>query len=160
MSATVFDTARYILEKRREMTAMKLQKLVYYAQCWSLVWDEKPLFDEAIEAWKNGPVCPDLYYVHQGKFKVDKDDIKGDPDRLDDEAKQTVDAVLDFYAKHSARWLSDLSHMEEPWNKARDRAGAAAADNSSETITFADMHEYYCGLHDADDSSRSYESNA
>ena len=40
----------YILEKKGRMTTMKLQKLIYYAQAWSLVWDERPLFDEKIEA--------------------------------------------------------------------------------------------------------------
>ena len=43
--ASVFDVAAYILEKQGEMTTLKLQKLVYYSQAWSLVWDEKPLFD-------------------------------------------------------------------------------------------------------------------
>ncbi|WP_307850044.1 MULTISPECIES: type II toxin-antitoxin system antitoxin SocA domain-containing protein [unclassified Saccharopolyspora] len=42
------------------MTAMKLQKLVYYSQAWHLVWDERPLFDEPVQAWANGPVVPDL----------------------------------------------------------------------------------------------------
>ena len=51
----VFDVAAYILEQKGSMTTMKLQKLVYYSQAWSLVWDEKPLFEEAIEAWANGP---------------------------------------------------------------------------------------------------------
>lgn len=49
--ATVFDVAAYILEKKGEMTAWKLQKLVYYSQAWSLVWDQRPLFAERIEAW-------------------------------------------------------------------------------------------------------------
>ena len=43
------------------MTAMKLQKLVSYAQACSLVWDDKPLFAERIEAWANGPVAPALH---------------------------------------------------------------------------------------------------
>jgi uncharacterized phage-associated protein len=34
------DVAQFILERRGEMTAWKLQKLVYYSQAWSLVWDE------------------------------------------------------------------------------------------------------------------------
>ena len=42
--ATVFDVAAYILAKRGEMTAWKLQKLVYYSQAWSLVWDQRPIF--------------------------------------------------------------------------------------------------------------------
>ena len=53
---TVLDVAAYILERQGSMTTMKLQKLVYYCQAWSLVWDERPLFDESIEAWANGPV--------------------------------------------------------------------------------------------------------
>jgi uncharacterized phage-associated protein len=53
--ASVFDVAQYILRKQGGMTTMKLQKLVYYAQAWSLVWDEEPLFDQPIEAWSNGP---------------------------------------------------------------------------------------------------------
>ena len=42
--ASVFDVAAYILHRAGTMTAMKLQKLVFYSQAWSLVWDEKPLF--------------------------------------------------------------------------------------------------------------------
>ncbi|CUP62134.1 Uncharacterized phage-associated protein [Anaerostipes hadrus] len=43
--ANVFDAAKYILERLGEMSTMKLQKLCYYAQAWSLVWDDVPLFD-------------------------------------------------------------------------------------------------------------------
>ncbi len=59
--AQVADVAAYILEKCGPMTAMKLQKLVYYSQAWHLVWTEKPLFDNRIEAWANGPVVWELY---------------------------------------------------------------------------------------------------
>lgn len=43
--ANVFDTAKYILEQSGPMSAMKLQKLCYYSQVWSLVWDDSPLFE-------------------------------------------------------------------------------------------------------------------
>jgi uncharacterized phage-associated protein len=68
--ADVFDVAEYILQKQGSMTAWKLQKLVYYSQAWALVWDQKPLFPERIEAWANGPVSPDLYQKHRGQFIV------------------------------------------------------------------------------------------
>ena len=42
--AKVDDVASAILNRLGEMTAMKLQKLVYYSQAWHLVWEEKPLF--------------------------------------------------------------------------------------------------------------------
>ena len=59
--ADVFDVAKYILEKQGSMTTMKLQKLVYYSQAWSIVWDEKPIFAERIEAWASGPVVRELW---------------------------------------------------------------------------------------------------
>ena len=42
--ASVFDVAKYILHKLGTVTTWKLQKLVYYCQAWSLVWDDEPLF--------------------------------------------------------------------------------------------------------------------
>ena len=48
--ANIFDVARYILEVKGSMSTMKLQKLCYYCQAWSLVWDDSPLFDEDFEA--------------------------------------------------------------------------------------------------------------
>lgn len=143
---SVRDVAEYILRERGEMTAMKLQKLVYYSQAWSLVWDEQPLFDERIEAWANGPVCRALYSAHHRQFSVAPNSIKtGDLD-LDAEAKSTIDAVLEFYGEKSAQWLSDLTHLEAPWLKARGRAGAQPGDVCEEEVTLADMHEYYSGL--------------
>ena len=63
--AQVNDVARYILERQSgSVSTMKLQKLVYYAQAWSLVWDEKPLFHVRIEAWANGPIVRELYDQH------------------------------------------------------------------------------------------------
>ncbi|MGW0920666.1 Panacea domain-containing protein [Streptomyces sp. NPDC002755] len=51
------------------MTAMKLQKLVYYCQAWHLVWEGRALFPEAIRAWASGPVCPAVYELHQGPLR-------------------------------------------------------------------------------------------
>jgi uncharacterized phage-associated protein len=68
---SVLDVAAYIVQKLGPLTAMKLQKLVYYSQAWSLVWDEKPLFRERVEAWANGPVVRRLFEVHKGQFKAD-----------------------------------------------------------------------------------------
>ena len=143
---SVKDVAEYILRKSGEMTAMKLQKLVYYAQAWSLVWDERPLFDEKIEAWANGPVCRTLYAAHYRQFSVPPGSIKqGDLD-LDQKATGTIDAVLNFYGDKSAQWLSDLTHLEAPWLLARARAGVGPGDSTEEAILLSDMHEYYSGL--------------
>jgi len=141
--ANVFDVAQYILQKRAPMTAMKLQKLVYYSQAWSLVWDEKPLFNEKIEAWANGPVVRELFDLHKGQFLV-SNLSKGIAENLTKEEKETIDAVLDCYGDKNAQWLCDLSHMEAPWIEARK--GISDGVNSEREITLSMMHEYYCSI--------------
>jgi len=42
---SVHDVTGYILDDRT-MTGLKLQKLLYYSQAWSLVWDGVALFEE------------------------------------------------------------------------------------------------------------------
>jgi len=138
--ASVFDVAQYILQKQGTMTAMKLQKLVYYCQAWSLVWDEKPLFDEKIEAWASGPVVHELYNAHRGMFTVPSLP-KGNSENLSIVQKETIDAVLDFYGDKSAQWLSDLTHIEAPWSLARK--GFEEGENCENEITIASMSEYY-----------------
>lgn len=142
--ASVHDIATYILKKSGSMTAMKMQKLVYYCQAWSLVWDEKPLFTAKIEAWSNGPVVPALYARHRGLFKVTSWD--GDPKTLTDEQRETVDAVLKFYGPKTSQWLSDLTHREAPWLKAR--IGIGPGTRGHKEITHASMMEYYSGLNE------------
>ena len=138
---TVNDVAKYILKKHGPMSAMKLQKLVYYSQSWSLVWDERPLFEDKIKAWANGPVAPALYAEHKGKFTVDVPHISGDPDALDTDGKATVLAVLKFYGDKTAQWLSDLTHSERPWKDAR--RGLAAGERGNSEITPKAMADYY-----------------
>lgn len=140
--ARVLDVAEYVLRRQGSMSAMKLQKLVYYCQAWSLVWDDRPMFDEDIEAWVNGPVVPVLYDAHRGQFAVQT--VGGDPEHLDEDARQTVDVVLQFYGRHDAQWLSDLTHAEEPWKSAR--AGLPPDARSGRTIPLASMAEYYSSL--------------
>lgn len=148
--ASVRDVAAYILNElapentNRSVTSWKLQKLVYYCQAWSLVWDERELFPEYLEAWADGPVCPDLYRLHRGKLHLRAGDIQGDPDALDETGIETIDAVLDFYGDKSGRYLSDLTHMERPWIEAR---GATPSGMPSQAVISREvMAEYYGAL--------------
>lgn len=139
---TVQDVAAYILAKKGELPAMKFQKLLYYAQAWSLVWDDAPLFPETVEAWVNGPVIPDLYKHHKGQFIVSV--IAGHPENITPIQKETIDKVLEFYGDRTSQWLSDLTHQEEPWISARK--GLAATQRGNQEITLAAMAEYYSSL--------------
>lgn len=141
--ANVHDVAAYILKNHGEMTAMKLQKLAYYSQAWSLVWDEDLLFPETIEAWANGPVIPALYQKHRGAFKV-ANWLVGDPSALNQKQIDTVNAVLSFYGDKTSQWLSELTHQEPPWRDSRD--GLAPSDRGHKVIPPSSMAEYYSSL--------------
>ena len=142
-AASVHDVAAFILQNTGAIPAMKLQKLVYYAQAWSLVWDERPMFPEQIEAWANGPVVRELYEAHRGSFYVETEP-KGNAANLDAVARETVEAVLNMYADKTSYWLSNLTHQEDPWRNAR--VGLRPGEKGHRVITLAAMHEYYSSL--------------
>ena len=146
MLVSVRDVAAYVLRKRGSMTHMKLQKLVYYCQAWSLVWDDEPLFDDEIQAWANGPVVPNLYSCYRGQFQIAADSWPdgADPDSLNGRARETVEAVLQNYGDKSPVWLSALTHQESPWKDARGDMPPGA--RGSKVITHAAMAEYYGSL--------------
>lgn len=142
--ANVFDAAKYILEKSGTMSTMKLQKLCYYAQAWSLVWDDKPLFDEDFRAWANGPVCSELFFKTKGRFSVSASDETGGDENLTENQKDTIDKVFEYYGKHDAQWLSQLTHMEDPWIKARKDVPLGLG--CSNVISKESMAMYYGGI--------------
>jgi uncharacterized phage-associated protein len=145
---SVFDVAQYIIDKLGQITSIKLQKLVYYCQAWSLVWDDSPLFEDKIEAWANGPVVLELYKTFQNYYYVPTDIKIGDITKLSETQKETIEAVLRGLGDKSSGWLIELTHSEDPWIKARKRANVKPGYVCSEVITFVDMAEYYSSLVD------------
>jgi len=150
MTNTVHDVAAYILRRRGSMSSMKLQKLVYYAQAWNLVWDDVPLFPEEIQAWANGPVVYELFDVHRGNFTVSSPWPRGDINNLTTAERETIDAVLRDYGELSGRQLSVLTHREAPWREARQ--GMGPTDRSTREISHEAMADFY-GAIDLDDDA-------
>lgn len=144
---SVFDVASYILQKLegQSCSTMKLHKLLYYTQAWSLVWDESPIFKEKIEAWSNGPVIRDLFYFHKGLYHISFSDMNiGNFSKLSENQIQTIDSVLSFYGDKSAQWLIDLTHMETPWINARK--GLEQTAKCNRVIELDDIANYYSSL--------------
>jgi len=157
--SSVFDVAAYILQKMAPqepdgITTWKLQKLVYYSQAWSSVWDDEPLFSETIEAWANGPVCSALYDKHRGHFKITSLPA-GNPDALTASQKDTIDHVVGHYGQRSSQYLSELTHQECPWIEAR--SDLAPGERGNNEITVDSMALYYGGLYSEE---RTDETNA
>ena len=140
---SVFDVAAYILEKLGTLSTIKLQKLVYYSQAWSLVWDDAPLFHERIEAWVNGPVVRELFSYHRGFFQISTLPI-GVSKRLNSTQKETVDAVIDFYGPKTGQQLVEISHLEDPWKLAR--RGMDKDERGETEIPLDSIAEYYTSI--------------
>lgn len=142
---SVFDVATYILRIKKSCTTMKLHKLLYYCQAWSLVWDEKPLFKQQIEAWANGPVIRELFNFHKGMYIITYMDMTlGDESNLSTNQKSNIDEVLGFYGDKSAQWLIDQTHLEAPWLQARK--GLEQTDRGCRVIELDSIHSYYSSL--------------
>lgn len=146
MAISVLSVAKYVAQKCAPITTMKLQKLVYYCQAWSLAWDEQPLFEEDFEAWANGPVCPVLFKEHKGKFIIDKDFLGQSNVSTDftPEQTETIDSVIETYGDKEPFWLSELTHKERPWKEARGET--EPGEPCANVISKESMQEYYGGL--------------
>jgi len=142
---TVFDAAKYILSKTGPMTTMKLHKFLYYAQGWSLVWEESPLFEDKIEAWVYGPVIPTLFAYHRGQYKVCAADFySASCDVFSDEQKETMDLVIEGLKDTPAYLLIEKTHSEKPWINARK--GLKGDERGHREITHQAMSDYFATL--------------
>lgn len=142
--ATIHDVTQHIVDRFDEpITTMKLQKLVYIAQGWSLATLDKPLFDDDFKAWTFGPVATALYSKHRGQFTVGSW-RHGDKTELDAVEQAVVDGVVNNYGALSGQQLSDLSHIPGgPWDLARRREGAENGARGYTTIATEDMKTHF-----------------
>lgn len=120
---SAIEVAQYFLalasqEDGELVSNMKLQKLVYYAQGFSLALHDEPLFPEEIRAWTHGPVTPVVYqeYKAYGNRAIDPPEgFDCAAYNADDQA--LLDDVYAVYGQYSALGLRSLTHNEPPWEE-------------------------------------------
>jgi uncharacterized phage-associated protein len=105
-------------ERGDTLTPMQLLKLVYIAHGWMLGLYGVPLINHSVQAWKYGPVIPELYRAInqfrsspvQGPLPAPADDgLVGLEEDL-------IDQVYDLYGMRSGLDLSRLTHKPgSPW---------------------------------------------
>ena len=120
MTYDAVEVAKWILfEAKRQgifMTHMKLQKLLYYAQAYIIGMTGKPLFENEIQAWKHGPVTPDVYHLYSkyGKSVIDNvEDVK-----IPDEYLPYIVMLIKEKGHYSASELREMTHQEDTWENA------------------------------------------
>lgn len=139
------DVAAYVVDHfgGDSISTMKLQKLCYIAQGWSLALRGRLLFDAKFEAWRNGPVTRALYSRHRGDYSVSAWPW-GDATAIDAQERIVLDAVLTNYEALTGRQLSALTHQPgTPWSLTREQAGVAEDDACREEISNDLIREHY-----------------
>lgn len=119
------DIAKWFLAHNRiamtengaeDISNLKLQKLLYYAQGCVLALTSKRLFDDSIEAWTHGPVVPSVYqeYKIYGSNGIIFDDTF-DFNSVDTETSRVLIQVYEVFGQYSAWKLRNMTHNESPW---------------------------------------------
>jgi uncharacterized phage-associated protein len=120
------------------ITHLKLQKLLYYAQGCYLAIYNKPLFKEAIVAWKYGPVVEEVYNRFKGS---DKNPLKlqEDVDITDITALDQgfLEETYQIWGQYSALKLVNMTHEEAPF---KETAQGDVIDNERIKAYFIEHH--------------------
>jgi uncharacterized phage-associated protein len=150
----VLELAKYLLylsEKEAEqagdeavsdMDPMKLQKLLYYCQGYSLGLTGRPLFGDPIEAWQYGPVVRRIYKEYQNykglHFPLDL--VKTSPN-MDEYSSAVARLVMRDKGKFSAIALMRMTHQENAWQEARQKGKDSCGYNpfASEALSIETM---------------------
>lgn len=142
--ASIHDVAAYVVNHfDRPISTMKLQKLVYFGQGWSLGLFDRPLVPNEFQAWARGPVAYELFDYHRREFAVEQWPL-GNSAGLDPDERMIMDAVLSNYGALSGAELSELTHRPgTPWAQARLRAGVAANARAQEPLDLEEIREYF-----------------
>jgi len=141
---SALDAAKYLIAlddpEEDPVSNLKLQKLLYYAQGVHLALHNVPLFEERIEAWDHGPVCPPVYHAYKahGSDPIPLPD-EFDPMSLPEAARETLNEVHTVYGQFSAWRLREMTHAEDPW-KNNYRQGRKFVE-----IPRADLRKFFLG---------------
>ena len=106
-------------KKGNAITPLQLIKLAYIAHGFHLGFGLGRLFEEEIQAWRYGPVIPDLYQAVKkyGKRSITAAIPYSGPD-LDEKRIELLEKIYEAYGKYTGLFLTCLTHQEgTPWKK-------------------------------------------
>lgn len=119
-------------EDTDNISNLKLQKLLYYAQGCYLALRDRELFNDKILAWKHGPVVESVYYTFR-KFGADGISEFDKNIEIDKDTESILIEVYNVFGKYSAWGLREMTHNETPWK----------STEQSEEISQESIKEYF-----------------
>lgn len=139
----------------RPLTHLHMQKILYFGHGYHLAYYDDPLFTQTVQAWKHGPVIPEVYRAFRGfgKFPIttpaDTHDERFEctpyQAELSPITARYLASVWDSYKVISPYKLSDMSHAPDgPW--AQVSAGQDLDTNRGVPIPNTIIREYFVRL--------------
>ena len=151
--ARVDDVAAAILDKAGgQIDTWKLQKLLYFAQAVHLAWYDEPLFDEPVEAWKDGPVVPRVYRMFGGARDV-YEVPEGDAHRVSERDRGAISFVWGEFGHRRGEDLRELTHQEGPWGAIRQAAGRSEDQWGNDILPHEMLRDYARSIPDLMDQA-------
>lgn len=138
--ANIVNVAKYLLtlaeSSNTKINPLKLQKLLYYCEGWTLAITDKELFPrENFQAWLHGPVNVTIYHEFNAKYgmfdPIDNPKTTLLSTSVTVEQRAIVERVFEVYNQYSASQLEMMTHAEKPWIEAR---GTLKPNMHSDTI--------------------------
>ncbi len=139
--------SEFCVLSRGNIGAREIEKLTYYAQGFSLVVLDEPLFELEPEAWAAGPVYRRLWEIFKlnnvsgvygdGRFSLE------DSSCFDEKEENLIKAVWHAFGRYGGTILSEMTHREDPWLLARKRAGVGEDERCAEPIRLNDMRAFF-----------------
>lgn len=112
---------KYLIYKCEDITALALQKALYYSQGIYSAFYQSYMFNEDCEAWAHGPVYREIYYMYKDyKFNPIVSDSDFDESLLSKEELSVLESVANHLCCYSGKVLENFTHHEEPWISARN----------------------------------------
>lgn len=144
---TAMDVAKWFInatdrESGDAITHLKVQKLIYYAQGWSLATFDRALFREDLEAWVHGPVAPSVWEQFKG-YSWESLPLQKITRKVSSDHSSLLSAVNEKYGIFSAKKLEVMTHAELPWTAARGNLPLHARCSTS--IKTDDMKKHFLG---------------
>lgn len=101
----------------KNISNLKLQKVLYYIQGFHLVLFSTEAFPEPIKAWKLGPVVEDVYHQYKrfGKGEIVIDNLENLSNNFEKSFYSFVKNIVEVSSQFSPYELVDITHQEEPW---------------------------------------------
>ena len=127
MNYNAIDVAKWFMQKEYisvgadeyNMTNLKIQKLLYYAQGSFLAIFNRSLFNEKILKWELGPVVNEVYHELKAHGKNPVPYEASILPCFSEEEESVLNSVYENFGQYSAWKLKKMTHAETPWIEAQ-----------------------------------------